>query len=377
MREVLVMQDRKNSEGRTITIYDIAKEAGVSAATVSRVLSCSAKVSAEKREKVLRLVEKYNFSPNALAKGLAETKSKMIGILVADIRNPYYSELYISCEKAAREAGYTVLLVNSFGQTKREEEMLEKLQEQRVEAIIQLGGRMDDLVSEQGYVELLKQVLMTTPVITSGKLDGTECLMVHIDYEKAVDLLMEHLLSLGHTKIALIGGRRNVFSTYEKMKRYEQIIREHGIEFDPELVSEDGSYNEKGGYELMNRMFERGVLPTAVIAVNDFTAMGIMKSIMEHGYCVPRDISLVSYDDTYIAKSMIPGLTSINYNYEEFGKKLVETAIAASEGRACRKIQEVAPSVNVRESSGRASDKAGAQRTDETLQRKAKKYEKN
>lgn len=346
------MQVQKSDENKAITIYDIAKEAGVSAATVSRVLTNSARVRPEKKKRVLELVEKYNFKPNALAKGLSDTRSKVLGIMSADIRNPYYAELFVACEQAAREAGYTVLLCNTLGETQREEDMLQMLKVQQAEAIIQIGGRVDDLVSNVEYVELVNQVMATTPVIITGKLDGTQCPMVRIDSMETMDLLMDHLLSLGHRRIAVIGGRMNVLSTYEKFLRYKQILKENGIPFEEDLISRDGAYDEVSGYELMNQMFEKGVLPTAVIAVNDSTAAGVMRSIIEHGYQIPGDISLVSYDNTYMTEITIPKLTSIDYNYEEFGRKLVETAIAAIEGREVSYLNTVTPKLVVRESSG-------------------------
>lgn len=346
------MQVQKNNENKAITIYDIAKEAGVSAATVSRVLTNSARVRPEKKKRVLELVEKYNFKPNALAKGLSDTRSKVLGIMSADIRNPYYAELFVACEQAAREAGYTVLLCNTLGETQREEDMLQMLKVQQAEAIIQMGGRVDDLVSNMEYVELVNQVMATTPVIITGKLDGTQCPMVRIDSMESMDLLMDHLLSMGHRRIAVVGGRMNVLSTYEKFLRYKQILKENGISFDADLISEDGTYDEDGGYRLMNQMLEKGVIPTAVIAVNDSTAAGVMRSIIEHGYRIPGDISLVSYDNTYMTEITIPKLTSIDYNYEEFGRKLVETAIAAIEGREVSYLNTVTPKLVVRESSG-------------------------
>ncbi len=350
------MQVQKNYENKAITIYDIAKEAGVSASTVSRVLTNNANVRIDKRERVQNLINKYNFRPNAFARGLADTKSKVIGILAADIRNPYYSELVVSCEQAARAAGYTVLVSNFLGETEQEERQLEKLLEQRVDAIIQLGGRVDDLVSNIEYVELVNQAMATTPVIVTGKLDGTKCRMVRIDSMKALDLLMEHLLSLGHQKIAMVGGVLKVLSTYEKFLRYKQILKEHGIDYDPDLVPEGGSYDVKNGYELMNRVFDKGNIPTAVIAVNDFTAAGVMRSIVEHGYRIPQDISLVSYDNTYITELLIPKLTSVDYNYEEFGRKLIETAISAVERGEGELLQTVTPVLVCRESSGKASE---------------------
>ncbi len=348
------MLPQRNNENKTITIYDIAREAGVSPSTVSRVLTNSANVRSEKKEKVQALIEKYNFKPNALAKGLADTKTRTIGVLAADIRNPYYAALFVSIEKAARETEYTVLLCNSLGVTDTEKELLGKLQEQRVDAIIQLGGRVDDLVSNEEYVELINQVMATTPVVVTGKLDGTRCNVVRIDSMQAMELLMEHLISLGHRKIALIGGSKHVLATFEKLQRYKQILKEQLIEFDAELVAEDTGYDFESGYLAMNEMLDKGVRPTAVIAINDFSAMGIMKSLFEHNMKVPQDISLVSYDNTYMAEMTIPRLTSIDYNYDEFGKKLVDTAVSLIEKKKTGKVRMVNPTLVVRESSGGA-----------------------
>lgn len=348
------MQGQKGNENKAITIYDIAKEAGVSAATVSRALTNSARVRPDKKARILELVEKYNFKPNALAKGLSDTKSKVIGILAADVRNAYYAELFVACEEAAREAGYTVLLANTLGV--REAEMLQMLRGQQAEAIIQLGGRVDDLVSDMEYVELVNQTMSTTPVIITGKLDGTQCHMVRIDSMVTMELLMEHLLSLGHRRIALIGGTMRVLLTYEKFLQYKRILKENGIPYDPDLVIEEGDYNVDSGYDLMNRMLDKGVKLTAVIAVNDPVAAGVMRSIKEHGYRIPEDISVVSCDNTYITELLIPRLTSVDYNYEEFGRKLVETAVAVIEGKEVDYLKPITPRLVIRESSGPAKE---------------------
>lgn len=169
------------SGGKTITIYDIAREAGVSASTVSRVLTNKARVRPEKRERILKLIEKYNFTPNAMARGLVDTRSKVIGIIVSDVRNPFYSEMFVACEQAARKRGYTVLLYNSLREAELEIHLLEKLQEQRVDAVIQAGGKVDDLVSDPEYVDLVNSFPGRTPMVVTGKLDGTECYQVQID----------------------------------------------------------------------------------------------------------------------------------------------------------------------------------------------------
>lgn len=340
------------SDGKTITIYDIAKEAGVSASTVSRVLTNRARVRPEKRDRILELIEKYNFTPNAMARGLVDTRSRVIGIIAADVRNPFYSEVFVACEMAARKRGYTVFLYNSLNESELEQRQLAKMREQCVDVVIQMGGRVDDLVSAPKYVEMVNALFGRIPMVITGKLDGTQCYQVLIDTMKTVDLLMTHLLELGHREIAVVGGRTSVWSTYDKVQCYKQILEKNGIPFRPELVQENGTYDDAGAFAHMNRMLDQGIVPTAVIAINDYSAAGIARSILDHGYRIPQDISLVSYDNTYIAELMIPRLTSIDYDYESFGEKLVETAIGAVEGREIPRRQIMPPVLVVRESSG-------------------------
>lgn len=345
------MSTKRSANNREITIYDIANEAGVSPSTVSRVLRNTAKVSDDKRERVMALVEKYNFKPNTFARGLSDTKSRTIGILTADVRNPYYAAMFIACEQAAREEDYSVILYNFLGDMELEEELLGRLQEQRVDAIILLGGHEDELVTNMEYVEIINSVMSSIPVVITGKLDGTQCNMVRIDNMHSMDLVMEHLLDLGHERIAIIGGRMDVLSTFEKVLRYKQILREHGIRFDPELIGQDGKYDFESGYQQMNLLFEKNISPTAIIAINDFAAAGITRSIHEHGLKIPDDISLVSYDNTYMAEVSVPKLTSIDYNYEEYGKTLIQTAIGLINGKSFNMLQSVEPVLIIRESS--------------------------
>ncbi|MBO5033247.1 MAG: LacI family DNA-binding transcriptional regulator [Lachnospiraceae bacterium] len=346
------MLPQKSNEGKAITIYDIAKEAEVSPSTVSRVLTNSARVRPEKRQKIEALIAKYNFKPNALAKGLADTRTRTIGVLAADIRNPYYASLFVACEQAAKEVGYTVVLYNTLGKTENEVELLGKLQEQKVDAIIQLGGRADDLVSSAEYVEIINEIMSSIPVVVTGKLDGTRCHAVRIDSMKSMELLMEHLLGLGHRRIALIGGRRNVLATFEKYQKYKLMLKENMIAYDDGLVAPDGGYDFETGYRQMNEMLAKRTDMTAVIAINDFAAMGVMKSLNEHGIRIPEDMSVVSYDNTYMSEMAMPRLTSIDYNFGEYGRKLIDTSIAVIEGRKKDNLRMVMPAIVVRESSG-------------------------
>lgn len=345
------MNSSKTNCNKKITIYDIAAEAGVSASTVSRVLTNHANVNEQKREKVLSLIEKYHFKPNTFARGLADARSRTIGILTADIRNPFYASIYVACEWAARKENYSLLLYNFLNDLNLEAQLLKKLHEQRTDAVILLGGHEDELRTDTGFAELVNDIMSQIPVIITGKLDGTDCDMVKINHMKSIDLIMEHLLSLGHEKIAILGGRTDVLSTHEKIMRYKQILKNNGIRFNPDLIGHNGAYDINSGYMQMNDLYEKNTLPTAVIAINDYAALGIMQSIRNHGQNIPEDISVISYDNTYLSETTVPNLTSIDYNYEEYGALLIETAIRRITGASVEKLQIIEPALIIRESS--------------------------
>lgn len=336
---------------RVITIYDIAREAGVSPATVSRVLTGSARVSQARREAVLALVEKYNFQPNAMAKSLSDTCSRIIGLLVADVRNPFYAELAVACEVAAGRQGYTVLLCNAFGDPAAEERHLEKFMAQRVDAIIQIGCRVDDLVADPAYVDIINRIAQTTPFVSTGVLDGAAMHTVGIDNAEGLRLIFEHLQSLGHERIAMIGGRLSVRSTYDKWMRYIYLLGEKGIPPHPQYVQE-GDYSFEGGIASMKRLLALKERPTAVIAINDYTATGALTALSEAGLRVPRDISLISFDNTNLAKITNPGLTSIDYGYDKLGEGLVDTALCLIRGEQVEREVRVTPTLIVRQSCG-------------------------
>jgi LacI family transcriptional regulator len=334
-----------------VSIYRIAKEAGVSPATVSRVLTHNANVSDEKRIKVEELIQKYDFSPNAMARGLSSTQSKFIGLLVPDIRNPFYATLAVECERAANEKGYILMLCNSMNNMELEEYHLQKMFEQRVDALILMGGKVDELVSDREHVEKMNQIADSTPVVITGKLDGSYCYQVNIDEAQATDCLMEYLISNGHRNICIMGGRKDVNSTHAKRERYASSLKKYGIPFKKDYVIETQGYSLESGFEAMNQLFDSNIeLPSAVIAINDFTALGIVQSIRQHAYRIPEDISVVSFDNTFIADSCTPRLTSMGYSYDKFGNVLVETAIAACEGKTPLKLQLIPPELVIRES---------------------------
>ena len=338
-------------EKGTISIYTIAREAGVSPATVSRVLNGSAKVSEEKRIRVQSLIEKYSFTPNALARGLSNVETKVIGLMVSDIRNPFYATLVVECEKAANERGYLMMLCNSIGSNEMELYYLEKFNSQQVDAVIQIGGKVDELISDTGYVEHVNKIASSMPVLINGKLDGADCYQVNIDEGQAMELLISFLIRNGHRDIALLGGRDNVKSTVDKRLRYRQMLWKYGIPVNEEYIIDGDSYDIESGSEAMRQFIrEDHPMPTVIIAINDFTAVGVVRTLREAGYQIPEDISVVSFDNTYIAETCMPRLTCVGYDYRMFGHLLIDTAVRAIRKEEPPRVQMVKSRLVIRDS---------------------------
>lgn len=339
---------------KRISIYTIAKEAGVSPATVSRVLTGSARVSEEKKRRVQELIEKYDFRPNAVAQGLSRVETKVIGLLVSDIRDPFYAGIAVACEKAAAERGYMLILCNSFGRQEMELDYLEKYYCQRVDAVIQMGGAVEGLVSDTEYVDNVNQIANTTPVLITGRLDGADCWQVCFNYGQSMEVLMQYLMDNGHRRIALIGGGGDRKSALDRRLKYRQMLRKYGIEIREEYIREIEGGVESGAEAMEQLLRAKVPLPTAVIAVNDFLAVGIMRTLQAHGIRVPEDVSVASFDNTYIAQTCMPRLTCAGYDYADFGKLLIDTAVRVIHGEEPPRLQMVKAELIIRGSCGKA-----------------------
>ena len=309
--------------GSELNIYKIAQEAGVSPATVSRVMTKNARVSEEKRARVEAVIRKYDYRPNALAQGLIKTKTNVIGVLAADLVNPYYSSMVENCEKEIIARGYVPMIFDM-----------------RMDAIIIIGGKSDSLVTEPEYADLINRVAESIPVITTGKVEGGECCQVTIDEAEGMNQSMECLIGLGHRRIALIGGVEEMKSTYDKRIRYRSLLRKNGLTYRERYVI-NSNYSVEGGYQGFEALFQGN---------NDYSAVGVMRSIKEHGLRIPEDISLISFDNTFIVDTVIPRLSSISYDYEAFGKLLVDTALDKIGGKEVPEVQKVTPTLIIRES---------------------------
>ncbi len=335
-------------EKKKISIYEIAAEAGVSPATVSRTINQPERVTAKKREKVLEVIRKYDFKPNVLAKSLKNARSGVIGILSATVDSPFYGRLVSECILAAEEEGYILLVANyRYGQP-GDFGMLEKICEQRAESVILLGGSMDSSKMDEGAISVVNYMTESVPVVVMGKSQGIPCYEVRIDESGAMEQAIEYLIRQGHQKIAFWGGEETVYSTMEKRLAYLRLLHKYGIESRAEWL-QYGGYGLKKGYAVMREM-RREDLPTAVICINDLFACGVMNAAFDRGMRVPQDISVLSFDDTYLARGVRPTLSSVACDYRELAQKLVGTAVRAARGEEADRLQLVKTRLNERDS---------------------------
>ncbi len=315
---------------KTFTIYDIAAATNVSPATVSRVLNGNYPVSKKTKEKVLAKIQEYNFKPNSIARSLSRKETKMIGMILPDITNPFFSSVFIEIEKEAQKKGYTIFLCNSMNDPEMESLYLKVLYERQVEGIIMMGGRINKTATVREEAEEVLEVMNKIPVLMiNGYMEGVDCYKVRSDEKKGLKIMLDHLAELGHKNFGLLGGTQGITATDQKVQGFIQFLDEHGFHYNPDWHIYSG-FSVESGQEAMEKLLRNEDLPTAIICINDMVASGALK---ECGLQVidPRQFALAGYDDTFVASILTPSLTSINHNYKKMGQAAMDLLIETVE----------------------------------------------
>lgn len=344
-REEMPTMNRKH-----ITIYDIAREAEVSPATVSRILTGSGTVREEKRIRVREIIEKYHYQPNAMARALTDTQTRVIGMMLADVSNPYYNSLFTACVNAAYQRGYATMMFNTLSRAELEDAAMARLREQRADAVIISGGRVDLTQQDPAFVQMVDASLKTMPLVLASRSCDERVYGVEVDHKRSMDLAMEYLLGLGHTRIGFVYTGPQFYGTAEKLERFHKCMSEAGLEVRPEWMLEVPWYDADSGTDGVKRLMELRQRPTALLGLNDVITVGVLKGLLALGVRVPQEISVIGFDDTFLTNVMTPRLTAIGYDYDLYASMLMDAAIAAIEGRAVPQNQTVPPSLFVKES---------------------------
>jgi LacI family transcriptional regulator len=295
-----------------VTLELIAREAGVSPSTVSRILNGTARVSDQKREAVERTIERFNFQPNLTARSLAMGQTHTIGVLTQFMDSPFYGETMRGIEDALAETPYSPLFVSGHWNLKTEQARMRLLNARRVDGVIVLTGLLSD---EQliGYAQRM-------PVVVTGRrLAAPRLASLDVDNFKGAHDATRHLVELGHRRIVCIAGPADHMDAAERLRGYRQALEDAGLPFSPELVVLS-NFQETGGMLAINQLLEARADFTAVFATNDQMAYGARLALYRRGVRVPDDISLVGFDDLPSSTYSMPPLTTVRQPVYEIGR---------------------------------------------------------
>jgi DNA-binding LacI/PurR family transcriptional regulator len=327
---------RIRDKHRHPTVVDIAKLAGVAPMTVSRVINDSGYVSAELREKVQRVVDKLEYHPNALARGLKSQRSHVIGILAPDIQNPFSAELAGNIQDVLLESGYTSFLSTTEQSSKRELAALRAFFDHRVAGIVVATRE-----TEAGDEELERFTRRGLPIVLVGRSSGPSSISrVTADHWKGAYDAVEHLISLGHKHIGYIGGSPGAAGRLRRFQGYCEAMRAHSLEVRDEWIAGPdaefgpGYSRQADGYAAMEHLLSLTERPTAVFARNDFTAMGAMSAARDRGVSIPNDIAIAGFDNVPQSAFTTPPLTTVAQSTAEQGRAAARMLLARIENPA-------------------------------------------
>ncbi len=310
------------------TIHDVARKANVSVATVSRVLNSPSLVRDITRNRVLRAMKGTHYVYNALAGGLSARKTKILGVIIPTITNPVFATVTKGIQDYARQHGYSIILGNTDYSEENERDLIHLLQEKRADGVILNGPWRDTPI-----VPLMKKTRIPF-VITWQTLQDKDVNFVAFDNFKSAYRIVEHLIGLGHRRIGMIAGKFSVSERARmRWKGYRKCLVDHHIAFDPQLVLEKG-YTFADGKEAMARVLQLPSAPTAVFCGNDILAIGAIVCAKERGMQVPRDISVVGFDDVEISAYYDPPLTTMAVPAYEMGQAAAKILIENIRGES-------------------------------------------
>lgn len=294
------------------TIKDVAKAAGVSTATVSRILSTPGWGKEDTRQRVMEAVEQLQYQPNALARQLRTQETKTIVAIVPTLDNSFYHEVIYGIESEAEAHGYQVFIADLHGQPSFEGYYLSALQQRKVDGIISLSANAARRITQQ--------VPDGCPMVLAIQSTADSPLpSVSVDNTAASAVMMKHLIRMGHRRIAHITDNSDIVVYQDRERGYISSLEENGIPLDPGLIQR-GNPTLQGGFDLMNALLDTNKDITAVFAAGDAMAMGAISALRKRNLRVPEDIAVVGFDDIATSSFFIPALTTIRQPQRMIGQ---------------------------------------------------------
>lgn len=312
-----------------LTIDQIAELAGVSRTTVSRVLNNRPDVNRATRQRVLAVIEEHNYQPSAYAKAFSLQKSHNIGLVIpyeADyiFLNPFFVEVLRGISSTVDQAGYSLLISYTHG-----EDPVVAYRRKKVDGFVVLSpGSL-----HHGLIGAMTAA--GTPFVSTSRLaDEEQMVYVDVDNRRGGELAIEHLLGLGHRRVAYV-GKPSLTSSQDRLDGARRAARSHGFEMDPDLILEADGSSERHGYDAVRRLLQQPNPPTAVFLANDIMAIGAIQAIEERNLDVPQDISIVGFDDVPMAQFSSPPLTTIRQPAFEKGARAAQLLLQCLKDEEC------------------------------------------
>lgn len=312
--------------GLKVTIYDVAKEAKVSIATISNVINKKGRVGEKTKRRVYDAMEKLNYEPNVLASALMGKQTKTIGLLIPDLANPFFSELARSIEDRGHELGYNIVICSTDYQEEKENKYISLLKQKRVDGFILASGfeqlsRLEELMKEDIPIAIVAR-------------DYPNCSVnaVALDDYMGGYLAADYLIKLGHKNIGIVA--LDVYSNRERIRGFKDAMAEHGLKFihDIEFIEDIKQSHLNAGRNVTEKYFQYDDKPTAIFACNDLLAIGAIQATKQAGFEVPNDLSIIGFDDTSIASIVDPPLTTMSQPIQLMGREVMDLIISIFKG---------------------------------------------
>ena len=341
------------------TVHDVARHAGVSTSTVSHVLNNTRFVSEELRERVMAAMRELDYTPNAAARMLTLKRSHTIGLIVSDIRNPFFASVARGVEDVAQEQGYTLILCNSDENAQREQACLSALETRAVDGVLLASAGVAD-------EHLSRLVTAGFPIVLVDRdLPELGAPAILLDNEGAAWEAVKHLIAGGHRRIAMISGRASISTTTERIAGYRRALQDAGLDVDERLLVSGASTSE-GGAQAANAVLGVSPPPTAIFSGNNLMSIGALQAIANRGLNVPDDVALVGFDDFPYpwSDAFRPHLTTVAQPTYELGRRAAEILVEHLRGTRLKTAERVILKAKlvVRESSGAVPGQDGGTR---------------
>jgi LacI family transcriptional regulator len=287
-----------------MNIREVARRARVSTATVSRAINRIPTVDPRLAKRVLKVVDQLGYYPNTQARALVSGKTRIFGLIVSDITNPFFPEIVQSFENIAVQHNYEILLSSTINDPKRMELSVRRMIERRVDGVAVLTFDIEEVLIEHLRFRNLPRVFVDLETHADGVSN------IRIDYLHGIRQAVQHLAALRHEHIAFISGPPELKSAQARKAAFQESMREIGLTVRPEFIVV-GNHTMEGGMAARRELAALAVPPTAIICSNDMSAIGVLRAAFEAGVTVPRDLSLVGFDDIRLAQFTTPPLTTV------------------------------------------------------------------